>query len=135
MKYLLDTNVVSELRHRTPDQNVLLWRTGVSSVDLSISVVTIGEIRKGIELVRRKDPLQAKAFEDWLENLIKNFGDRILPVTSAVAEAWGRLGSIRPMPYADSLLLATAKVHGLMFVSREARRYSDLGVRTSDPWK
>jgi predicted nucleic acid-binding protein len=135
LKYLLDTNVVSELRHRTPDQNVLLWRTGVSSVELSISVLTIGEIRKGIERVRSKDSLQAKVFEDWLESLIKNFGDRILPVTSAVAEVWGRLGSIRPMPYADSLMLATAKVNGLMFVSREADRYAGMGVWTRNPWK
>lgn len=134
MRYLLDTNVVSELRQRTPDRTVAAWRNGVSSIDLAISVLVVGEIQKGIEILRRRADARAHELEAWLDGLRANFSSRVLPVTSGVADTCGRLSALRTIPIVDGLLLATASVHGLTFVSREAERYTDLGVKVLNPW-
>ena len=134
MAFLLDTNVVSELRRPRPDPRVQAWLGGVASVDLHLSVLVAGQIRRGIELVRRREPDRARALDEWLGGLVAAYADRLLPVSAAVAETWGLLSSIRPLPVADGLMLATAKVHGLTLVSREAPMLADLGVPTLSPW-
>lgn len=134
MKYLLDTNVVSEPTRRRPDQGVLAWLAQAPSVELCTSALVVGEIRSGIEVVRSRDRERSVSFERWLERLLDEYSDRILPVTVPVAEAWGRLTAIRPLPFVDSVLVATAAVHGLTFVSREAASFADLGVPVVNPW-
>jgi len=132
--FLLDTNVVSELRRIRPDAKVRAWIDGVASIDLHLSVLVAGEIRRGIELLRPREPGRAREIETWLDGLVDAYEARLLPVSAAVAAAWGRLSARRPLPVADGIMLATAEVHGLTLVSREALSLSDLGVPTLDPW-
>lgn len=134
MAFLLDTNVVSELRRPRPDPRVQTWLGGVASVDLHLSVLVAGEIRRGIELLRTREPDRARTLDEWLEGLMASYADRLLPVSAAVADTWGRLSSVRPLPMADGIMLATAKVHGLTLVSREAPSLANLGVPTLSPW-
>jgi len=135
MAFLLDTNVVSELRRPRPDAGVRKWFETVASLDLHLSVLVAGEIRRGIELLRPREPLRAERLDEWLEVLVDRYGDRLLPVSAEVADAWGRLSSIRHLPVADGLMLATAAVHGNTLVSREAPTLADLGVPTLSPWE
>lgn len=135
MSFLLDTNVVSELRRPRPDPHVREWLGRIASVDLHLSVLVTGEIRRGVELLRPREPERAASLDEWLEGLVVAYGDRLLPISASVADAWGRLSSLRPLPVADGLMLATAKVNGLTLVSREAAALSDLGVSTFSPWK
>lgn len=135
MAFLLDTNVVSELRRARPDRIVEEWLDGVSSMDLHLSVLVAGEIRRGIELLRHREPDRARALDEWLDGLVAAYADRLLPVSAAVADAWGRLSARRPLPVADGIMLATAEVHGLTLVSREAPSLADLGVPTLSPWE
>ena len=103
--YLLDTNVVSELRKRGRcDENVAAWYTGVSDNDLFLSVLTLGELRKGIELVRDRDPHQAEVLENWLRHLRQNYEGRILSIDADIADAWGQMRRIRNLPVVDGLL-------------------------------
>ena len=135
MAFLLDTNVVSELRRARPDRDVREWLGGVASVDLHLSVLVTGEIRRGVELLRPREPERAASLDEWLDGLVAAYEDRLLPVSASVADVWGRLSSLRPLPVADGLMLATAKVHGLTLVSREAAALADLGVPTLSPWE
>ena len=134
MAFLLDTSVVSELRRDRPDRNVEAWLQGTPSVDLHLSVLVVGEIRRGVELLRPREPVRAQALDEWLQGLVTAYADRLLPVTAAVAEAWGRLSARRPLPVSEGLMLATAEVYGLTLVTREARSFADLGVATLSPW-
>ena len=134
--YLLDTNVISEVRkQKLCDVNVARWFDQVESTDLFTSVLVIGEIRKGIELLRNRDPLQAQNLERWLEHLQKEFEDRILGVDARVAEEWGRMSSVRPIPVIDSILAATAKVYQLTLVTRNVNDVLDLGASTHNPFQ
>ena len=103
-------------------------------MDLHLSVLVAGEIRRGVELLRARDPQRARDLEAWLEGLVDAYEARLLPVSAAVADAWGRLSARRPLPVADGIMLATAEVHGLTLVSREAPSLADLGVPTLNPW-
>ena len=134
MAFLLDTNVVSELRRPRPDTGVQAWLGTVASLDLYLSVLAAGEIRRGIELLRPREPGRAERLDEWLMGLVDRYGDRLLPVSAEVADAWGRLSSLRLLPVADGLMLATAQVYGLTLVSREAAALADLGVPTLSPW-
>ena len=134
MAFLLDTNVLSELRRPRPDTGVQAWLGTVASLDLYLSVLAAGEIRRGIELLRPREPGRAERLDEWLMGLVDRYGDRLLPVSAEVADAWGRLSSLRPLPVADGLMLATAQVYGLTLVSREAAALADLGVPTLSPW-
>ena len=98
-------------------------------------MLVTGEIRRGVELLRPREPDRAASLDEWLEGLVASYGDRLLPVSARVADAWGRLSSIRPLPVADGLMLATAMVNGLTLVSREAESLADLGVPTLNPWE
>lgn len=134
MTYLLDTNVLSELRKPRPDPHVAEWLQSVHGVELYLSVLTVGEIRNGIERLRPRDPVRADVFESWIETLKRDFGDRVVPVSTTVAEAWGRLEAPRPLPVVDALLGATALVHGLTLVTRDTS-LTRTEVALLDPWK
>lgn len=135
MSWLLDTNVVSEIR-KGPRANpgVIRWATGRED-DLWLSVITVGEIRRGIELKRRHDELTARRLEAWLQGMLGSIGPRILPIDSRVAEMWGRLGVPDPLPAVDALLAATALVHDLTFVTRNVKDFERTGVKLVDPFE
>ena len=119
MKFLLDTNIISEIRKGDRcDPAVTTWWADVAEDDLWLSAPVLGEIRKGVELARRRDPRKAIALETWLGDVVARFGDRVLPVDAALAVEWGRINAIRPVPVIDALLAATAKANGLTFVTR-----------------
>jgi toxin FitB len=135
VSYLLDTNVVSEPRRSRPSGAVLRWFDSVSPTDLWSSVLVLGEIRLGIELLARKDPEQAAARERWLLELGDVFGDRIVPVTAEVADLWGRLNVPDRLPAVDGLLAATAIVHGWTLVTRNTADVARTGVRLLNPFE
>ncbi len=135
MSYLLDTNVLSELRRKQPDARVLQWFAQRPAGTLYLSVLTLGEIRKGVEALA--DQPRRLLLLDWLETELPGFfAGRILGVDAAVADRWGRLVAQagRPLPAIDSLLAATATQHGLILVTRNVRDVQGLGVQVINPW-
>ncbi|WP_327580747.1 type II toxin-antitoxin system VapC family toxin [Nonomuraea sp. NBC_00507] len=134
MSYILDTNVVSEMTKRTRDANMQAWLDTVNGPGLYVSVMVFGEIRKGVELLRRRDPARAGGYDSWLARLQREFKTRILPVTAAVAEEWGRLHAIRPLPIVDGLIAATARTHDWILVTRNVKDFAGLGVKTINPF-
>ena len=135
MSFLLDTNVVSEFRKRERcDLGVAAWMSGVDPDALFLSVLVIGEIRRGIERVRHRDPASAEALERWANRLVEGHADRILPVDGPIAEAWGRLDAAASLPTVDGLLAATALVHDLTLVTRNVRDFKRTGVACFDPF-
>jgi hypothetical protein len=133
--YLLDTNVVAELRRRAPDPGVLAWLDGVADDDLHVSVLVLGEIRRGVEMLRTRDPERADAIATWLSTMEDRFSDRIVPVSAAVADRWGHIDAPDPVPVVDGLMAATALVHGWTFVTRNGRDVARTGVPTLDPFR
>ncbi len=135
MNYLIDTNIISELRKGPRcDRQVALWFASIRDRDLYLSVLVLGEIRKGIEAVRAREPAKAVALETWLAAVIGSFGDRILPVDRAVAEEWGRLSAQRPIPTIDGMLAATAKVHRMTLATRNDADIAGLGAKVLNPF-
>ena len=135
MSWLLDTNVISEIRKGTRgDPGVVRWATGRQD-DAWLSVLTVGEIRRGIELKRRKDEVAAAYLEVWLHGLISGVGSRILPVDDRVATVWGRLNVPDPRPVVETLLAATAIVHGLTLVTRNVQDVAGTGVQVLNPFE
>lgn len=135
MSYLIDTNVISELRKGDRcDPAVAEWWAKVGEDELWISALVLGEIRRGIELSRRRDPQKAKALEAWLEEVVAGFGHRVLQVDEQVADEWGRMNAIRPLPVIDALLAATAKANSLTFVTRNGSDVQGVGVDILDPF-
>jgi predicted nucleic acid-binding protein len=134
VSWLLDTNIVSELRkgERT-NPGVRGWFATAAEESLFTSVLVVGELRRGIESIRRRDVPSALALEQWLAGLTDEFADRILPVDRAVAEQWGRLNLPDPVPTVDGLLAATALVHGLTLVTRNTRDVARTGAPLLDP--
>ena len=135
MSYLIDTNVLSELRRKKPDSQVVSWMQDRPRQSLFLSVLTLGEIRKGIE--RIEDSLKKQLLNDWLEVELPNyFVGRLLMVDVQVAERWGRLmvASGRPLPAIDGLLAATALHSDLTLVTRNTKDFEGLGVRLLNPW-
>lgn len=134
MSYLLDTNVLSELRKPAPAASVEAWFRAVPSAKLYLSVLVIGEIRQGVERLARRDAARAAPLERWLGDLVGRFDDRIVPVTAEVAEVWGRLCVPDPLPTVDGLLAATALVSGWTLVTRNTADFRRTGVRLLDPF-
>jgi predicted nucleic acid-binding protein len=136
VNYLIDTNIISEVRKgRRCDPNVASWYEKIEDASLYLSVLVIGEIRKGIESIRPKDTVQANAIENWLVVVDKAFGDRILPIDRAVANEWGRLNARRPLPVIDGLLAATANIHHMTLVTRNIAEIADLDVQFLNPFE
>ncbi len=135
MSFLLDTNVVSEPRKgRRADINLMRWFSSVGTEELYISVLVIGEIRQGIEGLRRRDPLQAGHLEYWLAGLRRGYADRILPVDLEAAEEWGRMNVPDPISTRDGLMAATAKVRNMTFVTRNTADVARTGARLLNPF-
>jgi hypothetical protein len=138
MPYLLDTNVFSEPARLDPDAGVLSWLKAIDALEAHLSVLTLGEIEKGLSLMPPGP--RKKALRDWLRHdLRERFRGRILPLGPEAAVAWGELDAQgqrmgRPLPVVDGLLLATAQVHDLTFVTRNLRDCGDRGVEVLNPW-
>jgi predicted nucleic acid-binding protein len=135
LKYLLDTNVISELRKAgRAHPKVIAWAEATNSSDIGTSVVVLAEIRRGIELKRRKDDEQARVLDHWFDQIRAGFGDRILPIDEVIADKWARLSVPNPLPYIDGLLAATAIVRGLILVTRNIADVSNTGANLFDPF-
>jgi predicted nucleic acid-binding protein len=136
LSYLVDTNILSELRRKQPDTRVADWFAARPPTTLYLSVLTLGEIRKGIAAAM--PPVRRQALSDWLEtDLPAYFAGRILPVDAAVAQRWGRLlaDAGRSLPAIDSLLAATAIEHDLVLVTRNVKDFVGLPVDLFNPWE
>ncbi len=134
MGYLLDTCVISELRKPHCQPCVLSWFSGVQPSEVYLSVLTLGEIHRGIESHRLKDARAAGALERWLESLELHYADRLLPVSSAIADRWGRLCLQQPLPSVDGLIAATALEHRLTLVTRNTGDFERSGVNVLNPF-
>ncbi|MGH9599515.1 MAG: type II toxin-antitoxin system VapC family toxin [Terracidiphilus sp.] len=134
VEYLLDTNVLSETRKKKADAGVLAFLQAADSSSLYVSVLTIGELRKGVAGKRRTDLVAAKSLAAWVGGLETGFADRILDIDLAAARMWGEWSGERPRPVVDTLLAATAVLHGLTFVTRNTRDVRGIQMRVLNPW-
>lgn len=135
MTYLLDTDVLSQTQKRRPDHGVAEWLASTRSDELFVSVLTIGEMRRGATSLRdRGDHRQALVLERWLAEVVDTYRDRIVPVTLAVADAWGGQSMRRSPAAVDGLIAATAVVHGMTMVTRNTRHFRLTGVKVLDPF-
>jgi len=131
--YLLDTNVVSELRRPRPHGALLAWLREISDADLHLSAVTIGELQAGIEMTREQDPAKAAQIEAWLEQVAQTYN--VLPMDADAFRAWARLMHRRSDDLIeDAMIAATAIVHNLTVVTRNVRDFDRLGVKTLNPF-
>lgn len=128
--YLVDTNVVCEARRGAPQ--AIAWLRSVDPLGVHLSVLTLGEIMRGITLKRMSDPKAAGHLAEWLRKL-RN-ADRILPITDQIAVEWGRIAAIRPRGDVDGLIAAIAIVHDLIVVTRNIGDFEDAGASVIDPW-
>ena len=134
MKYLLDTNVLSEVRRPRGDEGVKRWISSAHTAELYLSALVAGEIRRGIERLKRRDPVGAEVYEAWLGTVLRDYADRILPVDAEIADEWGRMSVPDPIPIVDGLMAATAKVRGMTFVTRNTADVERTGVRVLNPF-
>lgn len=135
MKFLVDTNIISEIRKgERAHPNVARWVACTPVEDIGTSVLVFAEIRRGIELKRRRDPEQAKSLDRWFSRMRTRLGDRVLPIDEPIAEAWALLAIPDPLPFIDGLLAATAKVHALTLVTRDVADIARTGVSYLDPF-
>jgi predicted nucleic acid-binding protein len=135
MPFLLDTNILSELRKRgLANPKVQAWYSTVQNSELFTSVLVVGEIRRGIELKRAQNPAFAAKLERWLRWIQQDFQNKILPVTQQIAELWGTLSPTRPLAEPDGLIAATAMHHNLILVTRNVRDVQRSGVSILNPW-
>ncbi len=136
MKFLLDTNVISELRKGTrADPSVAAWAQSVDPRDLATSVLVLAEIRCGVELKRSKDPGQAERLDAWLAGMRQKLQDRVIPVDEAIADRWARLSVPNPLPFVDGLMAATALTRGLILVTRNTRDVVVTGTQLLNPFQ
>ena len=135
MSLLLDTNVISELRKGSEaNPNVVEWFAGITEEEIHLSVLLVGELRRGIERLRERDTRQATALERWLRQVVRDHSARILPVDFRVAEQWGRLTAVRSGSVIDTLMAATAQVFDLVLVTRNVKHVAWTGVSHLNPF-
>jgi hypothetical protein len=130
--YLLDTCVLSEARRAS--REAVAWLRAADPDALYLSVITIGEIMKGIALRARRDARAGASLGRWLDELRSQYADRILPIDDAVAMTWGRLMAQRPRPMADALIAATARVHRKVLVTHNVGDFAETGFEIVNPW-
>jgi predicted nucleic acid-binding protein len=136
VRVLLDTNVVSELRKPPErcDPAVRSWFVGLPESSIYLSVLVLGELRRGVERLRRRDTASAEALDHWLQTLAASYSGRILGIDAPVAEVWGRINVPEPLPAIDGLIAATALAHGLTLATRNVRDLLRSGVPIVNPW-
>jgi predicted nucleic acid-binding protein len=131
--YLLDTNVVSELRRPKPNLRLVAWLKSVPDRDLYVSAVTLGELQAGVELTRRQDAGKAEQIEAWIDRIEQT--QNVLPMDGRAFRLWARLMQRRPRQlFEDAMIAATAMAHGLTVATRNVRDFQPLGVATMDPF-
>jgi predicted nucleic acid-binding protein len=133
--FLLDTNVVSELRKPRPDANVVRWTSALAPGSAFVSVVTIGEIARGIAQRRRDNPPHADALQAWLDRLLADYGDRVLAIDAPIAARWGELVHAHPQLAVDMLLAATALERNLTVATRNEDHIRRSGAAVVNPFK
>lgn len=134
LEYLLDTNVLSETRKKRADVGVIAFLQAAEASCLYISVLTLGELRKGVAKKMRENEYEAKKLADWVDGLEYSFADRILGIDAATARLWGDWSSERPRPVVDTLLAATAVRRGLTLVTWNIRDVRGIPVKLLNPW-
>ncbi len=136
MSYLIDTNVISEVRKGACcDARVSTWYASIIDEDIYLSSLVLGEIRKGVELARPRDPQKALILERWLQDVKAAFAGRVLGIDDAVADCWGRMSGVRPVAVIDGLLAATAMTQGLTLSTRNDRDLAGLGATVLNPFR
>jgi toxin FitB len=134
--YLIDTNIISEVRKDARcDARVSAWYASIADEDLFLSTLVLGEIQKGVELARPRDAGKASVLERWLREVEAAFDGRVLGIDNAVSDQWGRMSAIRRVPVIDGLLAATALTNGLTLVTRNDRDVAGLGATVLNPFK
>jgi len=135
VSYLIDTNIIAELRKGARcDVGVSTWFASIADNTLFLSTLVLGEIRNAIELARPRDSAKAAALERWLRDVQAAFDGRVLDIDDAVSDQWGRMSAIRPVPVVDGLLAATALTNGLTLVTRNDRDVAGLGADILNPF-
>ena len=133
--YLLDSKLISETRKIRADAGVMAFLAAADATRLFLSVLTLGELRKGVEAKRRADSATADRLGAWMDRIETTFADRILPVNTPAARLWGELSARRTLPVIDTLIAATAITRGLTLVTRNTRDVAATGVPLLDPWQ
>jgi len=133
--FLLDTNLISETRKIRTDAGVMAFLAAADATGLFLSVLTLGELRKGVEAKRRADSATADRVGAWVDGIETTFADRILPVDTPAARLWGELSARRTLPAIDTLIAATAITRGLTLVTRNTRDVAATGAPLVDPWQ
>jgi predicted nucleic acid-binding protein len=134
VRYLLDTNIVSETRKTRPNKGVTALLAAADASSLFLSVLTVGELRKGVAAKLRSDPVGADRISTWIDELETIFSDRILPIDMAIARRWGELSVDSSRPVIDTLIAATAIDHDLVLVTRNTDDMRGIGMSIVDPW-
>lgn len=132
--YLLDTNVLSETRKLRADPRAMSFVAAADTEALFVSVLTLGELRKGVEAKRRSDADAALRIGAWVDGIEATFADRLLPVSIEIANRWGLISADRSRPVIDTLIAATAMVHGLTLATRNTIDFEGIGLSLVNPW-
>jgi toxin FitB len=134
LNYLLDTNVLSEMRRPRPDPKVAAWIAATPISHRYISALSLGEMSRGIMLLFDRDKERGEFYRDWLVEVRARYAGRTLPVDGKVAETWGVTMPLRSLPVFDALIAATARMHGLVLATRNRRDFERLGIKVLNPW-
>ena len=134
MSFLLDTDILSAIRRKQRDQNLEKWLLSINSLDVYISVVTIGEVELGITQQRRNNPEFAEDLQRWLDTILQRYQQRILPLSISIAQRWGRLSAELGHNSADLMIAATALEHNLIVATRNTRHFEPTQVGLINPY-